>query len=210
VRRGTTSGGPWTDVTTTAAEATSYSDTGLAAGTTYHYQVLATNGAGDSAASNEASATTWTPAESWRDTWFGQTANSGDAADDNDFDADGLANLLERAFGTNPTLADLDPSAAIPPYQSIVPDAGGDYLAITYRRLAGGTGTTGVNYGADGITYTVEYDGDLDDPWSTGSVAAVGSPVDNGDGTETVTVRLTTPVSAAAEQFIRLQVTAAP
>lgn len=44
-------------------------------------------------------------------------------------------------------------------------------------------------------------------PWSTGSVLPVGSPVDNGDGTETVTVRLTTPISADRRQFIRLRVT---
>jgi len=151
-----------------------------------------------------------TPAESWRDFWFGQTANSGDAADDFDFDKDGMVNLLERAFGSNPTLADLDPSAAIPPAQSVVSLAGSDYLALTYRRLAGGSGTTGVDYTADGITYTVEYDGDLSDPWSTGSVTAIGAPIDNGDGTETVTVRLTTSVITAGKQFIRLRVVSAP
>jgi hypothetical protein len=63
---------------------------------------------------------------------------------------------------------------------------------------------------ADGITYTVEYDGDLADPWSTGSVLPVGSPVENGDGTETVTVRLTTPVTVAVRQFMRLRVTDGP
>jgi hypothetical protein len=39
------------------ANVTSYSDTGLAAGTTYYYRVRANNGAGDSAYSNEANAT---------------------------------------------------------------------------------------------------------------------------------------------------------
>jgi hypothetical protein len=151
-----------------------------------------------------------TPAEEWRQLWFGQTANSGDAADDFDFDKDGLANLLERAFGSDPTSADLDPAAALPPYESVEPDGGNDYLAITYRRLAGGSGTTGMGYTAGGIVYTVEYDGDLADPWSTGSVVPVGSPVDNGDGTETVTVRLSTPVTVAERQFMRLRVTDGP
>ena len=40
------------------ATATSYSDTGLTAGTTYYYQVIATGGGKSSAASNTASATT--------------------------------------------------------------------------------------------------------------------------------------------------------
>jgi formylglycine-generating enzyme required for sulfatase activity len=45
-------------VTTTVAEVTSFDDTGLAAGTTYHYRVCATNAAGDSAYTAVAQATT--------------------------------------------------------------------------------------------------------------------------------------------------------
>jgi len=48
----------WTELTTTAANATSYSDTGLSEGTTYYYRVRATNANGDSAYSSSASATT--------------------------------------------------------------------------------------------------------------------------------------------------------
>ncbi|MGF1504062.1 MAG: fibronectin type III domain-containing protein, partial [Anaerolineae bacterium] len=45
-------------IATPAADATAYSDTGLTCGTTYTYRVKATNAAGDSAYSNEATATT--------------------------------------------------------------------------------------------------------------------------------------------------------
>ena len=45
-------------LTTTAYHATSYTDTTVAAGTTYYYRVRATNGAGDSANSNIATTTT--------------------------------------------------------------------------------------------------------------------------------------------------------
>ena len=48
----------WISVTTTAADMTSYSDTGLAAGTTYYYRVVATNIGGDSPPSPVATATT--------------------------------------------------------------------------------------------------------------------------------------------------------
>ena len=58
VARSTTSGGPYTDIVTTAASATSYSNTGLSASTTYYYVVRAINGAGSSANSAQASATT--------------------------------------------------------------------------------------------------------------------------------------------------------
>ncbi|MBN1673997.1 MAG: fibronectin type III domain-containing protein, partial [Kiritimatiellae bacterium] len=48
----------WERIATPAANATSYTDSGLASTTQYYYQVKATNGAGDSPYSNTASATT--------------------------------------------------------------------------------------------------------------------------------------------------------
>ncbi len=61
VERKTGSGGAWGQVATPGANATSWSNTGLAAATTYYYRVRATNAGGDSAYSNEASATTPAP-----------------------------------------------------------------------------------------------------------------------------------------------------
>ncbi|MFT5836647.1 MAG: hypothetical protein ACI9ZV_000143 [Candidatus Azotimanducaceae bacterium] len=202
ILRSTSSGSGFSVIHTTAANATSYRDTSLSEATTYYYQVIATNPAGDSAATEIASATTWNAEQSWRDQYFGQIENTGDAADDYDFDRDGVVNLLERAFGTLPN----DPSSSETPTSTMVEDDSKDYLSITYRRLTGGTGTTGVDYTVDGLTYTVEYDTDLTDPWSSGTVVQVGSASDNGDGTETVTLRLTVEVSAETKQFIRIKV----
>lgn len=56
VHRGTAAGGPYTTVATNVV-ATSYTDTGLTNGTTYYYVVSSTNAEGESANSNEASAT---------------------------------------------------------------------------------------------------------------------------------------------------------
>ena len=53
-----TGGGAWSEIGTAAADATTYSDTTVAASTTYDYRVMAYNGSGDSAWSNIASATT--------------------------------------------------------------------------------------------------------------------------------------------------------
>ena len=55
-RRGATGG--YTDITTTGANATTYSNSGLTDGTLYYYRVCATNSAGDSTFSNEVSGTT--------------------------------------------------------------------------------------------------------------------------------------------------------
>lgn len=48
----------WSTITTTAANVTSYPDTGLSTNTTYYYRVISTNAGGDSAPSNTANATT--------------------------------------------------------------------------------------------------------------------------------------------------------
>ena len=141
--------------------------------------------------------------DNWELDTFGDL---GEGAED-DTDDDGLSNMLERAFGTHAN--DASDNVTMPNGE-ITEDAGTDYLTITYRRLTGGTGTTGVDYTAGGLVYTVEYDIDLTDPWSTGTVVPVGGPVNNGDGTETVSLRLVTPLSDADKQFMRLKVSPAP
>ena len=64
VERSTTSGSGFANIATLGANATSFTNTGLAASTTYFYRVRASNSAGNSAASNEASATTQASAPS--------------------------------------------------------------------------------------------------------------------------------------------------
>jgi transcriptional regulator CtsR len=58
IERKTGAGGTYAQIGTAAANATAYSDSGIAEGTTYFYRVRAVNAAGNSAYSNEASATT--------------------------------------------------------------------------------------------------------------------------------------------------------
>ncbi|NIS68726.1 MAG: S8 family serine peptidase [Proteobacteria bacterium] len=53
--------GTYEEITTVAANTTLYSDTGLTPSTTYHYQVMASNGVNDSEPSNEAAATAAAP-----------------------------------------------------------------------------------------------------------------------------------------------------
>ncbi|MDP8999531.1 MAG: fibronectin type III domain-containing protein, partial [Myxococcota bacterium] len=61
VKRGSITGGPYTDFTQMGITATSFTDTGLTNGTSYFYVVTARNGGGESGNSNEASATPTLP-----------------------------------------------------------------------------------------------------------------------------------------------------
>ena len=126
-----------------------------------------------------------------------------------DPDFDGVSNLLEYATGGDPSAYGNEGGSFL------VEDSGspGDLL-FTYRRLrevaAGdGSGATGNGYSIFGINYTVQASENLT-AWSSGASSMAmqveGTPTDNGDGTELVTVRLTPPVSSNARWFVRLRV----
>lgn len=110
-----------------------------------------------------------------------------------DRDGDGLATLLEFALGLDPNLGD----AGELPEPGSIDDGGNDYLTITFRRQPK----------ALDLSYTVEVAGDLA-TWNGGAVI-VGPPVDNGDGTETVTYRDSQAISASSRRAMRVKVEAA-
>jgi hypothetical protein len=99
-----------------------------------------------------------------------------------------------------------DGASVFHPRFSLVSVGEDRYPALTYRRLAGGSGTTGVDYTARGLTYTVEYDEDLVPDWTSGSVAAHGDPASVASGVEEVTVRATDTVQSGNARFLRLRV----
>lgn len=115
-----------------------------------------------------------------------------------DPDYDGVNNIFEYAFGLNPTNS---ASVAFP-----AASLENDHLLLTYRQRNGGTGTVGVDYAAGGATYRVESADTLSGPWQSGVeiVEQVGSAINNGDGTETVTVRLKKAASGTNHSFARL------
>jgi hypothetical protein len=100
----TNAGLAWNIITTTAAGVTSFTNSGLSAGTAYYYRLAAINSAGLSAYVFT-NASTWTSLQAWRQFYFGTITNCGAAADTADPDGDGLANLLEYALGSNPLVA---------------------------------------------------------------------------------------------------------
>lgn len=185
VKRSTTTGGPYTTVAGAVAT-TAYSDTGLTNGTTYYYVIQAKNGAGLSANSAEVSAT---PAavvlsglQNWRQTYFNTTANSGNAADSADPDADGIPNLIEYATGRNPTQADSTPVLTVTKV--------GDFLTVTFNKIAD-----------TNITYTVQGTSDLA---GTPTWATIATSTGTAAGSTTVTD--TQALSSNPRRFLRLSV----
>ena len=77
----------------------------------------------------------------WRQTHFGVTDNIGSAADTTDFDNDGLVNLIEFAFGLNPT----DPASVDLP--QLLENGSEVSLAFTTP-----SGVSGITYGAESST----------------------------------------------------------
>ena len=86
------------------------------------------------------------------------------------------------------------------------------FLSLTYRRRTGsGSGNAVSGYTIDGITYYVEASNSLSNiNWLSNSneLIQVGSPLYNGDGTESVTVRMQEPIDSTANTraFMRLKV----
>lgn len=123
-----------------------------------------------------------TGAELWRQQYFGQTANSGDAADLADPDADGLTNLVEYALGLDPTVVS---NANLPGVA-----AGASEWTFTYTRPAD---RTDVNYAVEVSTTLTA--------WTTNGVTHERTAT----GTvETWEARV--PLATGANVFFRLRV----
>jgi len=121
-----------------------------------------------------------------------------DALNDADTDFDGIEQLKEFAFGGDPNENDL----SILPTFELIEDTGSTYLEISLTRPIG----------IQGIIYTPQTTTDLAN-WPTNSngiVSATPTPVDNGDGTETLTYRRSQSVETIDEAFIRIQISETP
>jgi hypothetical protein len=168
---------------------------GLAANTVYHYRAIAMNGSGTTFGP-DLTLKTLTALEQWRQANFGTTNPADPAGGDNaDPDSDGVANILEYAFGMNPTSPDVSLLPSIGRFQL----NGASYLTITFRKLHA-TGT--------GVTYTVQESSNLLGWNAVDSIAnLVAGPTDQLDGTDLLTVRSNIPMSNA-KGFMHILVTA--
>lgn len=147
VQRSSTSGGGFYNIAGLGT-ATSYTDQGLDPATTYYYRIVPVNAGGDGDASVEVSATTEGVAPAgiatWRQTHFGTSEATGNAANDADPDADGVANLLEYALAGDPMVAenDLLPVTAVEADHLKLSFDSIDDPALTYEVLASDDLTT--------------------------------------------------------------------
>lgn len=109
-----------------------------------------------------------------------------------DPDGDGLTNLAEYAFGSNP----VESRSAANPVVAMVQSSPDTYLAITYTRPKSTTD----------LMYLVEVSADLGTWGSGNSFTTLVSDVDQGS-TRLVTVRDNLPQSSNSQRFIRVRVT---
>lgn len=125
------------------------------------------------------------PVATWRQTHFGTTENSGDAAFTADPDGDGVVNLLEYALGSDPTVAgDI--------LGAVVVEAAGDFLTLSFSHIDDSA-----------LTYAIEASNSVDGEWNV--VHTYPAFTSNGGVTYTDTVA----VNAETRRFLRLRITIA-
>ncbi|KRP34756.1 MAG: hypothetical protein ABS34_12450, partial [Opitutaceae bacterium BACL24 MAG-120322-bin51] len=121
-----------------------------------------------------------------------------DALNTADTDSDGIAQLLEFAFGGNPNIND----SSILPTHALVEESGSSYLELTVTRPKD----------LQGITYAPRTTSDLTS-WpsdSTGIADDSPTPSDNGDGTETLIYRRGQAVAGVDQAFLRVEISETP
>ena len=121
-----------------------------------------------------------------------------DADNTADTDNDGISQLHEFAFGGDPNVN----SISILPTHRLVEDNGSTYLEITLTRPKN----------LQGVTYMPQTTADLSN-WpsdSTGIADNDPTPIDNGDGTETLAYRRSQAVTEMNQAYMRVEISETP
>jgi Domain of unknown function (DUF5060) len=127
------------------------------------------------------------PLNAWRLAHFGTTNNSANAADTADPDHDGILNILEYAFNTDPNISNANPiSFAV----------ASNHLTVIFKRT---------HPAPTDISYTPQVATDLTSGvWNSGPTFTSQIVTNNGDGTETVTVTDLAPINSTPAHFLRI------
>ena len=186
---------------------TSATPLGLAPLTAYHFRLKLTDTLGNSYYGADATFTTPTPVQGWRQQYFGTSDNSGDAADDANPSGDGIPNLMKYALNMDPHLSGTLPLVQLKDYNGV------QYLSITFHR----------NPTKPDITYEVHAADSPEGPWDIIATSS-GGAVTTGPGlvwevaiglsfpalqaleSTTVEVRDLVSLQDAPRRFLRLQV----
>jgi ELWxxDGT repeat protein len=123
--------------------------------------------------------------EAWKVQYFGSSANSGNGADGNDFEKDGMVNFLEFCLHTDPTQPSLPGHALI---------RNGSNLEFTYARAKAAV--------LDGITFTVQWTDELV-PTNWNAVG-VSQTILSDDGI-VQQMKATLPAGGNGRRFVRLR-----
>lgn len=131
----------------------------------------------------------------WQGQYFtaAEILNSAISGDNASPAGDGIPNLVKYAAGLNPKI----PSALALPKSGVTTSGSSKYLTLSFREATAATD----------LTYTTEVNGSglsTSSGWQTGGVQ-IGTPVDNGDGTKTVTYQDTVAMGTTA-RFMRLRI----
>ncbi|HEY8932339.1 MAG TPA: GDSL-type esterase/lipase family protein [Rariglobus sp.] len=192
---------PTENYTTIAAGVTQteYTDTAVAASSSYYYVVAEVAAGVEVGVSNEVQVTTYSPLQTWRMTNGLPSDGTGIGADDYDATGGGVPNLLRYAFGVG---AYDNASASLPRLEM-----DGSRLALHFQRDPSHTD----------IAYIVEASPDLSDgSWTTVAVSLHGEAMlglddatfvsETDDPVKNVVVELPPPPPGTTRQFMRLRI----
>ncbi|MBL9144408.1 MAG: choice-of-anchor D domain-containing protein [Verrucomicrobiaceae bacterium] len=150
-----------------------------------------------------------TPVETWRQTYFGSTSNTGSGANTNDADGDGVPNLTEFAFGTLPDSNASGPST-IEVVNGVITRHGSQTVQVekttgsfSYKALFGRRR----DWETAGLTFTVQFSGDLSQWFSSSAIPTV---IATDADIEAVTVPYPLFVGGKKAQFYRVVVGTTP
>lgn len=133
----------------------------------------------------------FSPVDVWRTAYFTNLSDPAISGDGADPDHDGIPNLLEYAFG-------LDPTNALRtglPYGEILTQNGTNYFALVYQRIKE----------PSGLVFTVETSPDLKN-WTSGPTVTQTENITDMGTLQQVTERLLTPIANSMASFVRLTV----
>jgi hypothetical protein len=167
----------WSELSA-AADAVTYSLSGLTPATEYQIRIAALSGS-DTSTPATTSITTWTALEEWRFDNFGTNSNSGNAADNANPSGDGMGNLVKYALGLGANAKGGSSHLSI----QMNPER---RLAITFQRARGD-----LNYIVQGSNDLTAWTDLAHNPGSVGTAVTVTDP----------------PPAGAQKRFLRLKVT---